>query len=163
MISSRHGTEEVGGGRASEALRQEEFIRKVQRRSRLATPGAATLAIGATLTALGERVRVETNALASAGEDELDPGLLLELASLLPGRLGEALLGGSEGTADHGAGEEFSLTGFFERVGAATGVGLAEAERHACAVAQSLEETVGDGGLDGVLSRLPDEYEFLFV
>lgn len=168
MISSRHGTEETGGERAREALRHEEFVRKVQRRSELATPAAAVLAIEATLAALGERVRAEANGLASVGEGEMDPELLPELASLLPGRLGEALLESSAGTADHGEGEEsslteFSLTEFFERVGAATGVGLAEAERHACAVALTLEEAVGDGGLNGVLSRLPDEYEFLLV
>lgn len=157
---ARHGARSAG----SEALRHEEFVRRVQQRAGLVTAGAAMLAVEASLTILGDRLRAEAN----GRDDEPDNRLIAELASLLPEKLGAALFRISEaGTLakerESSSIEEFSLTEFFERVGAQTGVGLAEAERHACAVAQTLEEAAGDGGLDQIRSRLPDEYEFLFV
>lgn len=66
------------------------------------------------------------------------------------------------GTGEERSPRELSLTELFGHVGTETGVELG-AERHACAVAQTLEETVGEGKLDGIRSRLPDKYEFLFV
>lgn len=175
MASHIRQEPDTGGSRARDNLRHEEFIRRVQFRCGLLTASAAELAVEATLTALGERLCAEANAEANAEADteasvegsEGASELVRELSTLsfrhtgidLPTRLGVA----RDGTGNEVTLTEFSLAGLFERVGAATGVGLAQAERHACAVAGTLEEAVGDGGLDGLRSRLPDEYEFLFV
>ena len=164
MIPSRHDTEDTG---ARQSLRHEEFIRRVQRRSGLFTPAAAVLAAEATLAALGERLRVEdlNKEADEPSSPAATPDPALELASLLPERLRSSLSASlsNESVRDEPSPTEFSLTGLFERVGAATGVGLAEAERHARAVALTLGEAAGDGELDGILYQLPDEYEFLFV
>lgn len=159
MISPRRMIIEDSGLRARDNLRHEEFVRRVQFRCGLLTGGAAELAVKATLRALGERLLAE--------DDEVASELTSELSSLSFRQTGFDLLAeleAAKGVVDEEFSlTEFSLTGFFERVGAATGVGLAEAERHACVVAYTLEEAAHVGELDGIRSRLPDEYEFLFV
>lgn len=158
---------------ARAAPRYEEFIWNVQREAGLATPEAAALVVRATLATLAERLRVEA--------DESIEGLIADLSGQLPERLrksfsdvtagapcgaeedGRAAVGAAEFSGKEHPGKEFSMTEFYRRVGERTGVGLAEAERHARAAALTLDAAVSGKEVDRVRSRLPDEYEFLFV
>lgn len=140
------------------APRYEEFVGRVQREAGLPTPDAAALAARATLTTLAERLLLETD------EPEVEP-LISGLALGLPGQLREALAGGDDGSPREDAAPpaEFCLTEFCRRVSQRTGVEPAEAETHARAVAMSLDASISGVELDRVRSRLPDEFEFLFV
>lgn len=154
--------------RARCALRYDEFIWKVQSEAGLLTPAAASLAARATLGTLAERLRAETE---DPDERRTTEELIYSLLEALPGRLSSGsneLSGyGQTGERDESAavrgGAEFSMAEFFRRVGQRTGVGLAEAERHARAVAVTLDAAVPGRELDRARSRLPDEFELLFA
>lgn len=138
----------------------EELVWRVQREAGMPAPDAALLAIRATLTTLAETLRLEA--------DEPDVELLISgLAFQLPEQLREAIADGREGYPPEAVSSlpspEACLAEFCRRVGLRTGVELAEAELLARAVAVSLEASIPGPELDRVRSRLPDEFEFLFV
>lgn len=159
--------------RARNALRYEEFVWMVQREARLSTPDAAALVVRATLATLAERLRAE--ALSVGVEESASESieeLIADLSCRLPERLRQPLVEapdgvsvstGKEGSTTDVAEAEFSMTEFCRRVGQRTGVGLAEAERHARAAAITLDAAVSGTVVDRLRSRLPDEYELLFV
>lgn len=164
--------------RARNALRYEEFVWMVQREARLSTPDAAALVVRATLETLAERLRAEAlNAEADDPANESMEELISDLSCRLPERLRQPLVeapdevsvsAGKEGSATDVAEAEFSITEFSmtefcRRVGQRTGVGLAEAERHARAAAITLDAAVSGTEVDRLRSRLPDEYELLFL
>lgn len=148
--------------RARSALRYDEFIWTVQREAGLLTPAAAALAARATLRTLADRLRAEAD---DPEEKRAAEELISSLSDALPGQLstGRGELPGDGDPADGHSGTQFSMTEFFRRVGERTGVGLAEAERHARAAAITLDAAVSGRELDLARSRLPDEFELLFV
>lgn len=160
MISRAETSSRKPAGMSADAPDYEAFVCRVQREAGLSTPGEAALAARATLTTLAERLRLET--------DEPDVDLLISgLSFQLPEQLREPLVnahgGGSRRTTVAPAPVEFCLAEFYRRVSRMTGVEPAEAETQARAVAVSLDASISGVELDRIRSRLPDEFEFLFV
>lgn len=138
----------------------EAFVWRVQREAGLSTPGEAALAARVTLTTLAERLLLEA--------EEPDVDLLISgLSFQLPEQLREPFASGyggtSRGTAAAPSPAEFCLAEFYRRVSRRAGVEPAEAETQARAVAVSLDASISGVELDRIRSRLPDEFEFLFV
>lgn len=123
-------------------MQYEEFIERVQQRSALASFADAEEATRATLTVLGEYL--------TGGEGP-------DLASQLPQGVAEVL---------HQQPPErstiFSLNDFLERVGEEEGVGIEEAQDHARAVVDVLEEAVTEGQMQDVRRQFPSEFNPLF-
>jgi uncharacterized protein (DUF2267 family) len=121
-------------------VKYDEFIGKVQNRSRLGTPGEAVRATRATLEVLGER---------------LFGGEAKDLAAQLPEEIGRYLKAGD-------GSEAFGLQEFYERVRDKEGVDLPDAVHHARSVISVMQQAVTAGELDDVRAQLPDEYNPLF-
>ena len=89
------------------------------------------------------------------------------LAFQMPEQLREPLVSAHGSSARRTIAEpapvEFCLAEFYRRVSRRIGTEPAEAETRARAVAMSLEATISGVELDRIRSRLPDEFEFLFV
>ena len=120
----------------------DRFMGLVQHRAHLANTGEAERATRAVLETLGERL---------AGGEPFD------LASQLPPEIGRHL--------EHdysGAGERFSLEGFYQLVSLREGTDLPEAIEHAQAVISVLNDAVSPGEMKDVRAQLPAEYDMLF-
>lgn len=100
--------------------------------------------LAATLATLGERL--------TQGEGQ-------DLAAELPDELGEYL--SKEGQHKSGASEPFDVREFIDRVGRREGVTALEAEKHARAVFQVLDDAVSGQQLDKAMAQLPDDYKVL--
>ncbi len=123
-------------------MKYEEFIGKVRKRARLASPGEAENATRATLSTLAERLK---------GNEPDD------LAAQLPLELAEFMI-----TPHAGSGESYGLDEFFRRVSEREGASLADAEYHARVVIGLLAETVTVGEIDDVRAQLPPDFAHLF-
>ncbi len=123
-------------------MQYEEFIERVQQCSGLASFADAEEATRATLTVLGEYL--------SGGEG-------LDLASQLPQPMAEIL-------REHPPERSniFSMNDFLQRVGEEEGVGTNEAQDHARAVVDVLEEAVTEGQMQDVRRQFPSEFDPLF-
>lgn len=165
MISRAETPSRKPAGTSADAPNYEAFVCRVQREAGLSTPGEAALAARATLTTLAERLRLET--------DEPDVDLLISgLSFQLPEQLREPFVNGHECASRGNTSRkntvdptpvEFCLAEFYRRVSRMTGTEPAEAETQARAVAMSLDVSISGVELDRIRSRLPDEFEFLFV
>jgi uncharacterized protein (DUF2267 family) len=126
--------------RERNALKRDEFVKRVQEIGELGSREEAEQAIKATLETLKQR-------LAGYEPDNLAAQLPEDLADPLRGE------GGREG---------FTLAEFYRRVAETEGVDEPQAIRHARAVALVLQESVTTGEMDDVRHQLKDEYAELF-
>jgi uncharacterized protein (DUF2267 family) len=126
--------------RERNALKRDEFVKRVQEIGELGSREEAEQAIKATLETLKQR-------LAGYEPDNLAAQLPEDLANPLRGE------GGREG---------FALAEFYRRVAETEGVDEPQAIRHARAVALVLQESVTTGEMDDVRHQLKDEYAELF-
>lgn len=123
-------------------MKYDEFIAQVQRRADLNSRDEADNAVRATLETLAERL---------AGGEAKD------LASQLPPEIAIYL---EQPLA--GAGEDYSLDEFFQRVSDREGVALADATFHARVVCGLVSEVVTMGEIENVRAQLPAEFRQLF-
>jgi uncharacterized protein (DUF2267 family) len=126
--------------RERNALKRDEFIKRVQELGELGSREEAERATKATLETLKQR-------LAGYEPDNLAAQLPEDLADPLRGE------GGREG---------FALAEFYRRVAEKEGVDESQAIRHARAVALVLQEAVTTGEMDDVRHQLKEEYAELF-
>ena len=126
--------------RERNALKRDEFVKRVQEIGELGSREEAERAIKATLGTLKQR-------LAGYEPDNLAAQLPEDLADPLRGE------GGREG---------FALAEFYRRVAEKEDVDESRAIRHARAVALVLQEAVTTGEMDDVRHQLKDEYAELF-
>jgi uncharacterized protein (DUF2267 family) len=122
-------------------MQEQEFVTAVRESLGLPDNESAGTAVRATLAVLGQRL--------SGGEGK-------DLASQLPGSLGEQIPGDAPG-------ERFDVTSFYQRVAEverAEGreVTDAQARQHARAVAKGLETALSGGLWNDVTSQLPPDY-----
>jgi uncharacterized protein (DUF2267 family) len=130
----------VSEARERNALKRDEFVKRVQERGALGSREEAERAIKATLETLKQR-------LAGNEPDNLAAQLPEDLADPLRGE------GGREG---------FALAEFYRRVAEKEGVDESRAIRDARAVALVLQEAVTTGEMDDVRHQLKNEYAELF-
>ena len=123
-------------------MKYDEFIAQVQRRAEISTRDEADSAVRAALETLAERL---------AGGEAKD------LASQLPPEIAIYL---EQPLA--GAGEDYSLDEFFQRVSDGEGVALPDATFHARVVIGLLSEVVTMGEIENVRAQLPAEFRQLF-
>ena len=123
-------------------MKYDEFIAQVQRRADLDSRDEVERAVRATLETLAERL---------AGGEAKD------LASQLPPEIAIYL---EQPLA--GAGEDYSLDEFFQRVSDREGVALPEAAFHARVVCGLVSEVVTMGEIENVRAQLPAEFRQLF-
>jgi uncharacterized protein (DUF2267 family) len=123
-------------------VKYDEFIAQVQRRADLDSRDEVERAVRATLETLAERL---------AGGEAKD------LASQLPPEIAIYL---EQPLA--GAGEDYSLDEFFQRVSDREGVALPEAAFHARVVCGLVSEVVTMGEIENVRAQLPAEFRQLF-
>jgi uncharacterized protein (DUF2267 family) len=123
-------------------VKYDEFIAQVQRRAEISTRDEADSAVRAALETLAERL---------AGGEAKD------LASQLPPEIAIYL---EQPLA--GAGEDYSLDEFFQRVSDGEGVALPDATFHARVVIGLLSEVVTMGEIENVRAQLPAEFRQLF-
>ncbi len=121
-------------------MHYEDFISRVQQRARVKNWNEALAAIEATLKTLGERL-TSTEAA--------------DLAAQLPPTIGRFLT-----VVD--TNKDFNLEEFYEHVSQRESIDQPISREHARAVMSVVEEAVGPGELQDVLTQLPDEYETLF-
>lgn len=126
--------------RERNALKRDEFVKRVQEIGELDSREEAERAIKATLGTLKQR-------LAGYEPDNLAAQLPEDLADPLRGE------GGREG---------FALAEFYRRIAEKEDVDESQAIRHARAVALVLQEAVTAGEMDDVRHQLKDEYAELF-
>ena len=123
-------------------MKYDEFIAQVQRRADLDSRDEADRAVCAALETLAERL---------AGGEAKD------LASQLPPEIAIYL---EQPLA--GAGEDYSLDEFFQRVSDREGIALPEAAFHARIVCGLVSEVVTMGEIENVRAQLPAEFRQLF-
>lgn len=122
-----------------------EFIGQVQHRARLGSRGEAERATRATLETLAERIA---------------DGAAQNLAAQLPNEIGEHLR--RNATQQAGAGEQFSLDDFFERVTEREGIDQSDSVFHARVVLEVTDEATTGGLMTKVREQFPAEFDRLF-
>lgn len=123
-------------------MKYDEFIAQVQRRADLSSRDQADRAVRATLETLAERL---------AGGEAKD------LASQLPQEIAIYL---EQPLA--GAGQNYTLDEFFQRVSDREGVALPDASFHARVVIGLISEVVTMGEIENIRAQLPAEFRELF-
>lgn len=98
-----------------------------------------------------------TEAVLSVLAQRISPGEVDDLASQLPGPLGQTLTAAKPQQA-----ESFGIEEFYRRVAERIGARPRTAEWDAGAVLTALADAVSGGELNQVLSRLPSGYAVLF-
>ncbi|GGW78230.1 DUF2267 domain-containing protein [Streptomyces caelestis] len=98
-----------------------------------------------------------TEAVLSVLAQRISPGEVDDLASQLPGPLGQTLAAARPQQA-----ESFGIDGFCRRVAERIGARPRTAEWDAGAVLTALADAVSGGELNQILSRLPSGYAVLF-
>lgn len=98
-----------------------------------------------------------TEAVLGVLAQRISPGEVEDLASQLPGPLGQM-----PATAEPERTESFGIEEFYRRVAERTGARPRTAEWDACAVLTTVAEAVSGGELNRILSRLPSGYAVLF-
>lgn len=98
-----------------------------------------------------------TEAVLSVLAQRISPGEVDDLASQLPGPLGQKLADAKPEQA-----ESFGIEEFYRRVAERTGARPRTAEWDAAAVLTTLAEAVSGGELNQIISQLPSGYAVLF-
>ncbi|MFJ8468912.1 DUF2267 domain-containing protein [Streptomyces swartbergensis] len=98
-----------------------------------------------------------TEAVLSVLAHRISPGEVDDLASQLPGPLGQTLIAAKPQQA-----ESFGIDEFYRRVAERIGARPRTAEWDASAVLTALADAVSGGALNQILSQLPSGYAVLF-
>ncbi|MGA5796049.1 DUF2267 domain-containing protein [Streptomyces cellulosae] len=98
-----------------------------------------------------------TNAVLEVLAQRISPGEVRDLASQLPGRLGQVLVNAAPQQA-----RSFGIEEFLRRVAERTGARPRTAEWDAGAVLSTLGDAVTGGELNQIISQLPSSYAALF-
>ncbi|MFF4213167.1 DUF2267 domain-containing protein [Streptomyces sp. NPDC001796] len=98
-----------------------------------------------------------TDAVLSVLAQRISPGEVDDLASQLPGPLGQALVEAKQAQA-----ESFGIEEFYRRVAERTGARPRTAQWDASAVLTTLAGAVSGGELNQIISQLPSGYAVLF-
>lgn len=120
-------------------MQKHEFVSAVKESLGLPDNESAERAVRATLTVLGQR---------------LEGGEAKDLASQLPAGLSDAL-------PSEGAGEQFDVNTFYQRIAdqEGDGVTVAQARQRARAIAKGLETALTGGEWQNFTSQLPQDYQ----
>ncbi|MFF7366578.1 DUF2267 domain-containing protein [Streptomyces tricolor] len=123
-------------------MRYDEFLARVRERGEYTDQDQAATITEAVLGVLAQRIT---------------PGEVDDLASQLPGALGEMLTGAKQQQP-----EIFGIDEFHRRVAERVGGRPRTAERDAGAVLTTVADTVSGGELNQLISQLPSSYAVLF-
>ncbi len=121
-------------------MQYKEFLGQVQSRGRMDSLEAATKATRVTLETLSERL---------AGKEPQ------QLASQLPEEIAVFL-------HSEGKGESFDLNAFFHRISQKEQLRRTDAQFHAQAVMDVLQDAVAQGEINDLKSQLPEDFAPLF-
>ncbi|MGW7256554.1 DUF2267 domain-containing protein [Streptomyces sp. NPDC054834] len=123
-------------------MRYDEFLARVRERGEYGSQDEAATVTEAVLRVLAQRI---------------SPGEVDDLASQLPGPLGQTLADAKPEQA-----ESFGIEEFYRRVAEAVGARSRTAEWDASAVLTAVADTVSGGELNQIISQLPSGYAVLF-
>ncbi|MEU6094956.1 DUF2267 domain-containing protein [Streptomyces sp. NPDC047079] len=123
-------------------MRYDEFLARVRERGEYNSQDEAAKSTEVVLSVLAQRIT---------------PGEVDDLASQLPGPLGQTLAGAKQQQA-----ESFGIEEFYRRVAERIGARPRTAEWDASAVLTTVADTVSGGELNQIISQLPSGYAVLF-